>query len=191
VGSTSNILDFICSVTEETVKGGAGDKLTFVLGTEAGMITPVVHQVKQLVKNSKVAVEIVFPVAPEAIAVTGEAKESGLAVVPGTAGGDGCSAAGGCTTCKFMKMNSLDALMDVLDLIADPNPSLSKFIPIQRNIQVHGQSSNQVGAIPILNMREFSRTGELPGTLVEDILKRSRGTGTANEEESVSRPPLR
>lgn len=29
------------------------------------------------------------------------------------AGGEGCSTAGGCATCPFMKMNDLDALIDV------------------------------------------------------------------------------
>lgn len=28
-------------------------------------------------------------------------------------GGEGCSTAGGCATCPFMKMNDLDALLDV------------------------------------------------------------------------------
>ncbi|CAN0584988.1 unnamed protein product, partial [Laminaria digitata] len=32
---------------------------------------------------------------------------------PYSAGGEGCSTAGGCATCPFMKMNDLDALMDV------------------------------------------------------------------------------
>lgn len=172
VGSTSNILDFICSVAQDAVETGAQDKLTFVLGTEAGMITPVVHELQRLVKGSKTAVEIVFPVSQDAISVTGEARDTGLAVVPGVTGGEGCSSAGGCATCKFMKMNSLEALMDVLDLVADPSPSLAKFIPAQRSVQVQGRSSNEVGAIPILNMREFSQTGELPRNLVEDILKR-------------------
>ena len=35
----------------------------------------------------------------------------GLSVVPGPAGGEGCSLEGGCASCPFMKMNSLQALM--------------------------------------------------------------------------------
>jgi len=38
-------------------------------------------------------------------------------VVPGSAGGEGCSAAGGCATCPFMKMNDLDAVHDIIDMI--------------------------------------------------------------------------
>lgn len=35
---------------------------------------------------------------------------SGLSVVPGPAGGEGCSLEGGCASCPYMKMNSLAAL---------------------------------------------------------------------------------
>ena len=36
---------------------------------------------------------------------------TGLSVVPGPAGGEGCSLEGGCASCPYMKMNSLSALM--------------------------------------------------------------------------------
>lgn len=36
---------------------------------------------------------------------------TGLSVVPGPAGGEGCSLQGGCASCPYMKMNSLQALM--------------------------------------------------------------------------------
>lgn len=36
---------------------------------------------------------------------------TGLSVVPGPAGGEGCSLEGGCASCPYMKMNSLQALM--------------------------------------------------------------------------------
>jgi len=36
-----------------------------------------------------------------------------IATYQRTPGGEGCSTAGGCATCPFMKMNDLDALMDV------------------------------------------------------------------------------
>ena len=39
-------------------------------------------------------------------------------------GGEGCSTAGGCATCPFMKMNDLDALMDVASL-ADKSGAVS------------------------------------------------------------------
>lgn len=37
-----------------------------------------------------------------------------LAFANNLIGGEGCSTAGGCATCPFMKMNNLDALMDVV-----------------------------------------------------------------------------
>ena len=90
--------------------------------------------------RSDIQVEIVFPVASEAIstdqtlpsqsmpgAPQGTVDGSlttlgpqggdsgslgtlpgGLSVLPGPAGGEGCSAEGGCASCPFMKMNTLE-----------------------------------------------------------------------------------
>jgi len=44
VGSTSNILNFIVDKAKET--NGANKKLSFILGTEAGMITSIVQKVQ-------------------------------------------------------------------------------------------------------------------------------------------------
>ncbi len=63
---------------------------------------------QERIKDSDVEVEIVFPVAADAVAPQpDEAPEGGLAVVPGAAGAEGCSAAGGCATCPFMKVGAL------------------------------------------------------------------------------------
>ena len=48
----------------------------------------------------------------------------GLAVVPGPAGGEGCSAEGGCAACPYMKMNSLEALERVCALIGSPGEAM-------------------------------------------------------------------
>ncbi|MCU0675185.1 MAG: hypothetical protein MUE69_20630 [Myxococcota bacterium] len=85
-----------------------------MLGTEAGMITPIVRQVQTILAQhagTRVACEIVFPVASESMTTTGDSK---LPIVPGPSGGEGCTVAGGCATCPYMKMNSLDALFEVL-----------------------------------------------------------------------------
>ncbi len=90
--------------------------------------------------RSDIDVEIVFPVASEAISteqtlasqgmsggpqgnvegslVTSEPQSGGvdslgtlpggLSVLPGPSGGEGCSAEGGCASCPFMKMNTLE-----------------------------------------------------------------------------------
>lgn len=50
VGSTSNILNFIKDQTKKSVGrgvAGAGEKLSFVLGTESGMITSIVRAVQE------------------------------------------------------------------------------------------------------------------------------------------------
>ena len=113
VGSTSNILAFVLAKVDEAMASGVPANLQFILGTEAGMITPIVRQVQDKLRDfaseggPEISAEIVFPVAPEAVA---QDPESGLGVVPGVAGGEGCSTAGGCATCPYMKMNSLSAL---------------------------------------------------------------------------------
>jgi len=204
VGSTSNILNFIVNKTEAAlesdVKGtnsskDAGEKLVFVLGTEAGMVTPIVRQVESLLAahpNSGVSVEIVFPVAAEAVAPQeGEDAAGGLSVVPGAGGSEGCSTAGGCATCPYMKMNSLEALVDLaakveLDSTSSSSSSangsseakqghgqqLEGFLPRRRGAKVDGRPAAELGTLPILHMRDLSRTGELPPALVKDLLTR-------------------
>jgi quinolinate synthase len=63
-------------------------------------------------------VEVVFPVAREAITTkqqeVAEGRVSlpgGLAVLPGPPAGEGCSQEGGCAACPYMKMNSLRSLL--------------------------------------------------------------------------------
>ena len=92
-----------------------------VLGTESGMVTAIVRKVQAMLHASgrqDIAVEVVFPVASEAITTdstghpaaaqssngNGAVLPGGLPVVPGPAGGEGCSAEGGCASCPFMKV---------------------------------------------------------------------------------------
>jgi quinolinate synthase len=72
-------------------------------------------------------VEIIFPVSSEAVSATG--SDDDLAVVPGVQGGEGCSTAGGCATCPFMKMNSLDALVDLLERMPEAGSLTSGGVP--------------------------------------------------------------
>jgi len=171
VGSTSNILNFIAAKTDEALARQGDATLRFVLGTEAGMVTAIVKRIRdQLLASgrSDVAVEIIFPVASEAVAQT---DELGLGIIPGVAGGEGCSTAGGCATCPYMKMNSLDALFDVLDAVASEAASvkLQAFEPKKYTEQVKGRSMADLGSEPILHMRHFQRTGRLPDALVEQV----------------------
>ncbi len=121
VGSTSSILNFIMNKTETIEEGKHAQ---FVLGTESGMVTSIVRSVQEKLKarsstqQSSPEVEIVFPVASEAMSIA-DGGTGPLATVPGVSGGEGCSTAGGCATCPFMKMNDLQSLLDLLGRIAD------------------------------------------------------------------------
>lgn len=170
VGSTSNILGFIADKVSEHADSTGPVTLSFVLGTEAGMVTAIVKRVQELLAeapNQQLAVEIVFPVASEAIA---EAPESELRIVPGVPGGEGCSTAGGCATCPYMKMNTLDALFDVLENAGDAR--LAPYRPKTYAETIGGRTAADLGSEPILHMRHFQTEGVLPGSLVDDIRER-------------------
>lgn len=176
VGSTSNILAFILSKVDHAIATGDTGVLRFILGTEAGMITPIVRQVQAKLRDHRaeggqaLAVEVIFPVASEAIA---EAPESSLAVVPGVAAGEGCSTAGGCATCPYMKMNSLGALLALLRRVDDePGSNLVPFEPKKYVQEIRGRSAAELGGEPILHMRAFQKQGKLPKALIDDILGR-------------------
>ncbi|RLB54319.1 MAG: hypothetical protein DRI90_20315, partial [Deltaproteobacteria bacterium] len=98
-----------------------------------------------------------------------------LPIVPGVAGGEGCTTAGGCATCPYMKMNSLDALMDLLGKLGDdPRDDLSPYHPRKYVEQIDGRPAAELGGQPILHMRHFQQTGQLPAALVDHIKSGSR-----------------
>jgi len=179
VGSTSNILGFIAAKVEEAAnqENTAQGRLRFILGTEAGMITAIVRKVQRILDESAapIEVEIIFPVAGEAVAQTDDAE---LGVVPGVAGGEGCSTAGGCATCPYMKMNSLDAMIDLLErTVQEPRTNLLPFFPRKYTMEIGGRTAADLGGEPILHMRQFQREGVLPSGLVDDILGRQTKAG--------------
>lgn len=179
VGSTQNILDFISAKLSDALAAPFPDRLQFVLGTESGMITSIVRKVQGMLRaagRSDVSVEIVFPVSPEAITTDKQAGAaqtelpSGLSVVPGPAGGEGCSLEGGCASCPYMKMNSLAALQTVCERVGTPGEALLEaFKPRPYTELVGGKTMAQAGCIPILHMRGFQKGGQLPADLVADI----------------------
>ncbi|MBI5609370.1 MAG: quinolinate synthase NadA [Deltaproteobacteria bacterium] len=167
VGSTANLLDFILAKLRQAPDGTA---LQVVLGTEAGMITSIVRAVQAELRrlDRTSSVEVIFPVAAEAIATTGDAS---LPVVPGAAGGEGCSVAGGCATCPYLKMNHLDGLLAVAKA-AGNGTGLAGFEPQMDAARIAGRSVVELGSVPILHMRAFQKTGALPPELVADVLNR-------------------
>jgi len=167
VGSTSDILRYIRAKVREAGAKGTAQTLRFVLGTEAGMVTAIVHDLRPaLAKHPEISVEIIFPVASEAIAITGDSE---LPLVPGIASGEGCSTAGGCATCPYMKMNSIDALLDLLGKIGEEGADVGAFEPRKYLERVGGETVAAVGSRPILHMRSFQRTGELPDALLQAV----------------------
>jgi len=193
IGSTQNILDFILAKVKLACSHAlpGQEKLQFVLGTESGMITSVVNAVQELLREeeSQVQVEIVFPVSSEAITTESQTNSplagAGFeemsdisAVVPGAASGEGCSMEGGCASCPYMKINSLDALLSILSRVAKANSSansdLAKFAPRNYSETIGGRSFAEVGTVPILHMRHFQKHKEMSAELIQDIKTRGR-----------------
>jgi len=175
VGSTSNILDFILSTVKRAgTADDAPDTLKFILGTESGMATSVARAVRETLEQIRgdggpaLTVEIVFPVASEAIAQTGESE---LPIIPGVASGEGCSTAGGCASCVYMKMSSLDGLEDALDRLV---ANAKSHTPIAQSQLMVGYAPKRLtdprvaalGGETIGAMRELQRTRKLPPALV-------------------------
>jgi quinolinate synthase len=172
VGSTSDILGFVGRAVDAAARQGDSTRLKVVLGTEVGMVTSLVRKVQASLRAAShraVEVEIVFPVADEAIAVTGERD---LPIVPGAAAGEGCSIEGGCATCPYMKMNSLDALMALLPRLNGNAQELAPYAPRMRQGTIQGRPLIDWATEPIAHMRAFSRDGRLPEALVRDIRHR-------------------
>ena len=197
VGSTQNILDFINARTDEALaRDQPAERLSFVLGTETGMVTSIVDALQRKLSAApaggpEVEVEIVFPVSSEAITTTGAAPSSAaaaapggaqlrgigdLTIVPGPAGGEGCSTAGGCASCPYMKMNTLQALLTVCQRIDTPGEALLEaYKPEAYTEQApQGGSLAAAGCQPILHMRDFQKGKRLSDALVHDITTRVR-----------------
>ncbi|XP_010441718.1 PREDICTED: quinolinate synthase, chloroplastic-like [Camelina sativa] len=181
VGSTQNILDFIKQKVQEAVDRNVDDHLQFVLGTESGMVTAIVAVIRSLLRssaNSKVKVEVVFPVSSDSMTkTTSDSSNStkvgdvALPVVPGVAGGEGCSIHGGCASCPYMKMNSLSSLLKVCHNLPDVENIFGGFIAERFKKQTpQGKLIADVGCEPILHMRHFQANKELPEKLVHQVL---------------------
>ncbi len=170
VGSTSDILKFVEQRVSRAVQAKTAQRLRVILGTEVGLVTSLVHQIRAQLRRCReldVAVEIIFPVSSDAVALTGS-KE--LPVVPGVSSGEGCSLEGGCATCPFMKMNHLDALYDLLSIYAASGEKpLKAFAPKRYDGQLNGKSLVELGTAPILQMRHYSKHKMLSDELVARV----------------------
>ncbi|GAV65144.1 NadA domain-containing protein/SufE domain-containing protein [Cephalotus follicularis] len=182
VGSTQNILNFIKQKVREALDRDVNHHLQFVLGTESGMVTSIVAAVRNLLGSgsAKVKVEIVFPVSSDSITKTSTASSPVssvtvgdviLPVIPGVASGEGCSIHGGCASCPYMKMNSLTSLLNICHHLPDDKNILKAYEAERFKLQTpNGKSIADVGCEPILHMRHFQATKELPEKLVYQVL---------------------
>ena len=138
------------------------------------MVTSIVRKVQQRlqeINRGDISVEIIFPVASEAVA-----QDDTFGIIPGVAGGEGCSTAGGCATCPYMKMNSLEALEKLAEHIGvtleegRDRQSLQKFHPKAYSELLDGNTIAEVGGEPILHMRHFQSKGTLSQELVNHVI---------------------
>ena len=192
VGSTKNILDFVLEKLDEALVRDLpnGERLSFVLGTETGMVTAIVRAAREKLRDAKqssanktclVECEIVFPVSSDAVTDVSSSSSSGgaldaLTIVPGPAGGEGCGLDGGCASCPYMKMNSLASLTSVLDKIGSDagEALLAPFEPKKYAAADSGPSVAALGCVPILHMRDFTRDKAFSDAFVRDIVSRAR-----------------
>lgn len=178
VGSTSDILNFISKKVHEAAidPRRPNDRLRFILGTEAGMVTAVVKSVQDILKKTggDVEAEIVFPVASEAVM---SVDDDELGIVPGAGGGEGCSTAGGCATCPFMKMNDLDAVQDIIEMVGsgDSELTLSSHLPPDRlrGKMIDGVRAIDLGVEPIMFMRDYMTNKKLSEALLAKVCQGS------------------
>jgi len=172
VGSTSDILNFILKKTEDfSLK--THKKIKIVLGTESGMISMIVTEVQKILTkfNSMLEVEIIFPVSDEAISQNNKGD-----LMPGLNQNEGCSIHGGCATCPFMKMNNLESLMDVCEMINDKlsEGKLGKFIIRNRAESEEDKRILEQGVEPIVEMQFFQKNGKLSEKFLEHIKSNSK-----------------
>jgi quinolinate synthase len=188
VGSTSNILNFIIDkVAAQRQQASSSPHLKFILGTEAGMVTSIVQRLQPLITGDT-TVEIIFPVASDAVTI-GENQDvpvdnngqTTMPLIPGVKASEGCSTAGGCATCPFMKMNDLDALMNVLQLMDQQHNNnnnnsnddvLQKYRPPNRlaGVSLHDRPAMEWAIEPIQYMRQLGQNQRLPDGLLHRII---------------------
>lgn len=123
-------------------------------------------------------------------ALGGVELPTGLSVLPGPAMGEGCSLEGGCASCPFMRMNTLDALRRVCGLIGEgpaAEAMLEGYKPKAYEEGLAGVSSGGVGGNgqqpsiakagcnSILHMQDFQKGKRFSERLVKDIRGRHAG----------------
>ena len=208
VGSTKNILDFVVQKVDEAVDRNlpSGERLSFVLGTETGMVTAIVRAARERLRDAAaraengeclVECEIVFPVSTDAVTNVEQTNGSvtptldGLTIVPGPAGGEGCGADGGCASCPVHE----DELAGGAARRAGQGGHRRGRIfcwrrssPRSTRHAGDGPSVAALGCVPILHMRDFTRDKRFSDAFVRDIVGGGRATVAKTRTPSRARP---
>jgi len=155
VGSTSDILNFILNKAKTT-----DESFKVVLGTESGMITKLSQMIQKTLKEHGAkgqTVEVIFPVSSEAVTIS---KNKKLGIVPGVCGSEGCSTEGGCASCPYMKMNTIEGLLHVIEMLDEGN----KPEELKKYEVVNKIPANIVDKAlkPIFAMRYFQKNKKFP-----------------------------
>ena len=142
------------------------------------MVTSIVRSINDILDkhgSDNVEAEIIFPVASEAVFAVEDDED--FAVVPGVSGGEGCSTSGGCATCPYMKMNDVDSLIDIADMVLDKDNKVNrmKLIGHQpadrlKGKMLGGKKASDLGTEPILFMRHLMKESSLPDELMQRIV---------------------
>jgi quinolinate synthase len=187
VGSTSNILNFIVAKTKEAEAQGI-ENVRFILGTESGMVTPIVNAMERICKDTGTSAEIVFPVNDAAVTAD-DASQFGL--VPGVSGGEGCSTAGGCASCPFMKMNDLDGLVDLVERVpstgALPQSLEIRVAAAKGHIKIGGSTVAEMGGRPIAYMNHLMTNKNHHPDLIASVSAITHGV---SEQKPKAAPKL-
>lgn len=155
VGSTSDILNFILNKAK-----GSNDSFKVILGTESGMITKLAQLIQSTLKQyggKNQTVEVIFPVASDAVT---RSTDKNLGIVPGVCGTEGCSIDGGCASCPYMKMNTLDSLVNIVEMLEDESKAdeLKQYEVVNKI----PESIVDKALKPIFGMRYFQKNKVFP-----------------------------
>lgn len=90
---------------------------------------------------------------------------------------------GGCATCQYMKMNSLESFLALLGKLGSAlPPSLRGFEPLRYAEPLGGRWVAELGRQSISYMYQYQRTGSLPEELLAQIVSGAYG-GRENKIE--------
>ncbi len=167
VGSTSHILNYITDAATRS------SSRRFILGTETGMATAIIHSLKEALPPNAAPIDLIFPVATEAVTPSA-ALTSGTAalpLLPGARASEGCSTGGGCATCPFMKMNRLETLLSLAECAIAGTLTRASLSPFEGYEARYPASTLDLGPgiQSMVEMQHFQATGHFSETFLAHV----------------------